>query len=345
MTGTEPRVAAPEVGSPERSEPVLRAPVIAEAEPDVPGDWELCSSEPAAPTTAPWRVPRPGRPVEVRLWELWRALAVELGSSSAARWMLEEATGISGAALWQALDEVPEVVAVARLEAMVRRRARGEPLAYVLGRWSFRELTLETRPGALIPRPETEMVAEVAIGLLAAGNVKEPVVVDLGTGTGALALSIAAESGARVLAVERSPAALALANRNLAAHPALAQRVRVCPGSWFDALPAELTGQVQLFVSNPPYVAETELPSLPPEVADHEPHEALVAGRTGLETVEVILAGARPWLAEQGLVVIEVAANRAAASMSLAEAAGYGAVRLVDDLAGRPRVLVAERCW
>lgn len=257
--------------------------------------------------------------------------------------MLERATGWDTAELWLHIDEPATTRAARFVEAMAGRRAGGEPLQYVLGRWRFRRLDLLIDRRVLIPRPETEVVGEVALSELRAGGSRRPVVVDLGTGSGALGLSVADEvAGARVWCTDASAEALAVARANLAGLGTMtATRVRLLQGSWWDALPGELRGRVDLAVSNPPYVAADE--ALPPEVSDWEPVGAIRAGPTGLEAVEAILAGAREWLSPSGVLVVEIAPGQAQAVLGLAAAAGLGAADVRPDLAGRPRVLVARR--
>lgn len=264
-----------------------------------------------------------------------------------ARWVVEEASGLEGADWVLGLDDPATNRGVARIDALVARRVAGEPIQYVLGRWGFRTLDLACDRRALIPRPETEQVVEVALAeldrlLLARPSGSRPVVVDLGTGTGAIALSVAVERpGAEVWAVDRSADALALARANLAGLGMAGTRVRLVEGSWFSALPLELAGAVDLVVTNPPYVAAHE--QLPPSVADWEPVEALVPGPTGLEDYEVLLAEAGRWLAPDGVLVAEIGATQAAAVADLAVAAGLAEVRVAPDLAGRDRALVARR--
>ena len=256
--------------------------------------------------------------------------------------MLERATGWEGAELWLHIDEAATVRGASFVERMVGRRAGGEPLQYVLGRWRFRRLDLLVDRRVLIPRPETEVVGEVALAELRRQGARRPVVVDLGTGSGALGLSVADEvTGARVWCTDTSPDALAVARANLAGLGSLtATRVRLVEGSWWDALPEELWGRVDLVVSNPPYVAAGE--ELPAEVADWEPVEALRAGPTGLEAIESILAGALEWLTPSGAVVVEIAPWQADRALQLARVAGFGSAEVRPDLAGRPRVLVAR---
>jgi release factor glutamine methyltransferase len=248
--------------------------------------------------------------------------------------------------------DTAEPGAAARLRALAERRLAGEPLQYVLGRWSFRGLDLQVDPRALIPRPETEVVAEVAIA--EARHLHLPprrrssgpfAVADLGTGSGALALALAVElPEAEVWATDRSAAALDVARTNLAAvHPSAASRVHLVEGMWYEALPAGLRGRLRVIVSNPPYVTEAEFPGLPAEVREHEPTGALVAGPTGRECLEELVAGGLAWLEPGGTVVLELAPDQAAPMRAVAEAAGYDAVAVHPDLTGRDRVLTARR--
>jgi release factor glutamine methyltransferase len=273
-----------------------------------------------------------------------------------ARWMVEEVAGLQGAELVAQERATAPRVAGARLDAMVERRVRGEPLQYVLGSWSFRGIDLLVDPRVLVPRPETEITAEVAIGEVArlgerrgvrspwSGTTTSYTVADLGTGSGALALALAAElPDAEVWATDRSRAALAVARANLAGAGNSATRVRLAQGDWFAALPEALRGQLRLVVSNPPYVAEHEVDDLAPEVLRHEPRDALVSGPTGLEAIDRILADAPRWLEPGGAVVVEVDASRATDARARAIGAGLVDVRLERDLTGRERVLVAHR--
>ena len=279
---------------------------------------------------------------EVLTWrDLQRSAQAVLGAREA--WfVLERASGYDRAGLVPRLtDPVPARV-VAFVEGMVERRRGGEPLQYVLGVWSFRQLELVVDRRVLIPRPETEMVVEVALEELRRLAAVRPLAVDLGTGSGAIAISLALEMPrARVWGTDRSEEALAVARANLSGMGAsVATRVRLSAGDWFAALPPNLAGQVDLIVANPPYVgAEEELPA---EVADWEPAGALVAGPTGLEAVADILNGAPAWLGRPGVVVLEIAPHQGGIAVELAEAAGFSAVDVRPDLAGRARALVGR---
>ncbi len=256
--------------------------------------------------------------------------------------MLERASGFDRAGLIERLDDPVPGRTVGFVQGMVERRREGEPLQYVLGLWSFRRLELVVDRRVLIPRPETEMVVEEALGELDRLGVERPLVVDLGTGSGAIAISVALERPrTRVWGTDRSEDALAVARANLAGMGSrVAPRVRLAAGDWFDALPGELGGQVDLIVANPPYVAEAEV--LPAEVADWEPAGALVSGPTGLEAVTHILDGAPRWLRRPGVVVVEIAPHQADAAVGLAVAAGFVDVDVRPDLAGRARALVGR---
>ena len=256
--------------------------------------------------------------------------------------MLERASGYDRAGLVPHMGEpVPDRVA-AFVEAMVERRRGGEPLQYVLGIWGFRRLELVVDRRVLIPRPETEAVVDVALAELRRLAPPEPLAVDLGTGSGAIALSVALEvPGARIWGTDHSDDALAVARANLSGMGSrVATRVRLANGDWFGALPGDLRGRVDLVVSNPPYVGTAE--ALPAEVADWEPAGALIAGPTGLEAVARILAAAPDWLRRPGAAVVEIAPHQADAAVALARRAGFDPVDVRADLAGRPRALVGR---
>ena len=224
----------------------------------------------------------------------------------------------------------------AKLEAeLLARWEAGEPLQYVLGRWGFRGLDLEVDRRALIPRPETEVLVEVALSL--ARNPR--VVLDLGTGSGAIALAIAAERPrAQVWAVDASPEALALSRAN---DPD--ERVTFLEGEWYDPIPSELAGSVDLIVSNPPYVSEAEFEDLEPTVREWEPKRALVSGPTGLECLETIIQGAPGWLGPGGVLALECAPHQAETVISLCVSASLSDAVARNDLAGRLRVVTAIR--
>ena len=285
----------------------------------------------------------------------WRELLAETAGRLAragveapaieARWIVEEASGMDRAELILGAEDLATQRGVARLDDMTGRRTGGEPIQYVLGHWPFRSLDLMCDRRVLIPRPETEQVVGHALDVLdivAAGLAgRGPTVVDLGTGTGAIGLSMAAERpGSAVWLVDASPEAVAVARANLAGLGMAGGKVTIVEGSWFSALPETLVGSIDLVVANPPYIAADEI--LAPSVVDWEPSVALVSGPTGLEAYEAILADVGSWLAPGGAFVAELGATQAGAVSALARAAGLTDVQVHADHQGHPRTIVAR---
>ena len=300
-----------------------------------------------------------------------------------ARRIVVAAAGCDDAAWHRELDRPATRRGVASFDRMLARRTAGEPLQYVVGAWGFRALDLFVDRRVLIPRPETEITAGCALAELqrradelaarAGGEpgdggavplssstqakvvaarppaspppAGQPVLLaaDLGCGSGAIGLSLAAERvDVEVVCTDVSGDALAVASANLAGLGRPAARVRLAEGSWYEALPAELRGRFDVIVSNPPYIAHGS-DSLPPEIADHEPPVALYSGRTGLEATEAILAGATDWLAPGGGLVLELSDGTSPRVQALARSSGLAELAVHHDLAGRERVLVARR--
>jgi release factor glutamine methyltransferase len=280
---------------------------------------------------------------------LWRSLWAETtdrlgGRYAEARWICEEASGYEGSEWAGALDEPARTGAVARLDALVARRLAGEPIQYVLGHWGFRRLDLLVDQRVLIPRPETELVVEVA--LEEASRLGRPLVVaDLGTGSGAIALALADELGLRdveIWASDASEEALHVARANLAGIGRAGVNVRIALGRWFGALPVHRRGRLDLVVSNPPYIAEGD-PEVDDAVRAWEPASALFAGAAGLDAVDEIVTGAVDWLRPGGALVMEIGARQGDAAIGLASGAGFSDAAVRPDLAGADRVLVAHR--
>jgi release factor glutamine methyltransferase len=273
-----------------------------------------------------------------------------------ARRIVEAVSEQPDGALALAAEEPVPTLAERRVGVMVERRRRGEPLQYVLGSWSFCGLELFVDERVLIPRPETERTAELAVDEAARLGLRRgrsdpwrdsrgsELVADLGTGSGAIALALAAAlPDALVWATDRSADALAVAQANLAGSAGAATRVRLAQGDWFDALPDELRGSFRLLVSNPPYVAAPEVADLPDEIVGHEPLDALVSGPTGLEAIERVVTGAPEFLDPTGgALVVELAPHQADPATQLARDVGFVDVRVERDLADRERVLVAR---
>ena len=247
-----------------------------------------------------------------------------------AEWLLGHVLGLRRSELLTAVEL--DGGQVARFRELVARRATREPLAYILGEWGFQRLTLAVDPRVLIPRPETEGVVERCLALLE--GVADPLVLDVGAGSGAIALALADERpDALVVGTDISAGALEVAEANRL-RAELDGRVRFLRG---DLLAGEL-GPFDLVVSNPPYVAPGELDALEPELR-HEPREALV----GEGRHEAVALAARETLAAGGALVLEVGDGQAAAVAGLLRELGFGDVLISSDLAGRERIVEGRR--
>lgn len=275
--------------------------------------------------------------------ELWEQTAAAIGDRQHARWLCEVASAAtSGDEFLDRLREPATVRMVAHLHAMVVRVRAGEPLQYVLGEWSFRLIELAIDRRALIPRPETELVVDAALDKLA-GVGPTRTVADLGTGSGAIGLSLAAESplaGTTVWITDADPDALDLARANTAGIGRKAANVRAELGSWFEALPDGVA--FDAIVSNPPYVAEGSH-DLDPSVLEWEPASALFAGPDGLDDIRRLVSAAPAHLAPGGWLVLEIGAGQGPAVRELFESAGYREVEIRPDLAGHDRIALGRR--
>jgi release factor glutamine methyltransferase len=233
-----------------------------------------------------------------------------------------------------------EVDVVERIELLAIRREAREPLQHITGEAPFRHLVLEVGPGVLVPRPETELVAEWAIEALRQVPTATPRAVDLGTGTGALALALASEvPNAEVYAIELSPLAAAWAERNIARYGD--GRVTLVQGDVATALP-ELDGTVDVVVANPPYIPDADKP-VDAEVLGYDPESALFGGPDGLRDIRVFIARAARLLRAGGTLVVEHADGQGAAVRAIAAEAGFGMTTTHTDLLHRERALTAVR--
>ncbi len=258
------------------------------------------------------------------------ALAVAGIDAREARLLLAEASGLSEAGVIARPERTLTPAAWARFVALAARRRGGEPIAYLLERREFYGLPLAVGPAVLIPRPESELLVERALELIAPGD--EAAVLDLGTGSGALALAIKQQRPrARVVAVEASAAALGLARRNA---QRLGLEVEFRHGHWFEAVAAE---RFELIVSNPPYVAQDD-PHLFQGDLRFEPREALVGGPDGLDAIREIVRGSPARLAPGGWLLLEHGLGQDAPVRVLMEQAGLAGVATWPDLAGIGRV-------
>jgi len=246
--------------------------------------------------------------------------------------VLAHVTGLSRSAIYSetSLDaHLPEV------DEVVRRRLSGEPLQYITGLQWFFGMDLKVGPGVLIPRAETEVTVQVALGQISA--MTAPIVIDVGTGSGAIAMSIAKErEGATVIAVEKEPAAMRWARRN--AHSG---NICLVQADLFDGVDDSLRSKVGLVVSNPPYLSSAELASSRVEVRGHEPTSALLADDDGFAIVGRLISESPEWLLGDGSLVIEISPDLEDRTMA-AIAERFDTTRVVADLAGRSRVVVGQ---
>ena len=230
-------------------------------------------------------------------------------------------------------------------DELVARRAERVPLQHLTGSVGFRHIVLEVGPGVFVPRPETESVVQWAVDAVRAEGWTAPLCVDLCTGSGTIAFALANElPGATVHAVERDPDALAWTRRNAANRVAAGDpEVQLHLGSAEDALP-ELDGQLDLVISNPPYVATTEAHIPDPEVVDHDPGIALWAGEDGLDVIRLVEQAARRLLKPGGLLVVEHSDRQGRTAPALLEGlGGWSEVADHQDYAGRDRYVTARR--
>ncbi len=279
--------------------------------------------------------------------ELLGVTSAELGSEKEARWLCEHASGMNGSEFADARDEVVSERCGVALRAMIARRLTGEPLQYVMKRWAFRHLDVLVDNRVLIPRPETEVVVQTALDLAheMIGKTKSKLrVADLGTGSGAIGLSLASElprGSTEVWLTDLSADALEVARANLAGLGLIDGDVRIVQGSWFAALPSELKNSFDLIVSNPPYIAVYDS-SVELSVRDYEPHLALFAGSDGLDACREIVSYAGEWLAEDGWLVLEIGHRQGDAVRELLTQNSFKQTEIRQDLAGLDRIALAK---
>jgi len=271
---------------------------------------------------------------EALRWARTRLAAAVESPAVEAEILLGHVLGRPRAELYAHAEDILAPGDAARLEELVARRASGEPLQYLTGHQGFRRLDLLVGPGVLVPRPETEMVVEHALGRIA--GVAAPVVVDVGTGSGAIALAVATERpDATVVATEVSSTAAAWARRNL--ERSGAANVTILEGDLLSPLPWSLQAAVDLVVANPPYLAEAQLATVAADVRDHEPVLATVSGPTGIEVPARVVEEAFPWLRPGGWLVMETWPGQADELLALL-AARYEEAAVHPDLAGSLRI-------
>ncbi len=257
--------------------------------------------------------------------------------------LLSHVTGRDRVELYARPEEGLTLREAVRFGELVRRRGFREPLQYILGRWGFRHLDLLVDSRAMIPRPETELLVERALEILREMRGRHPIVVDVGTGSGCIALSICREfPQSLVYATDVSEEALELARLN-AQRTGMESIISFHRGDLLSPLPRHLMGRCDLVISNPPYIAEGDYLQLPEEVRDHEPRSSLVAGPRGVEVHLKLMEQARVWLAPGGHLLMEMGEGQGNDLLGAALEMGYGKVVVREDLTGKPRMV--EMCF
>ena len=266
----------------------------------------------------------------------------EVGERTVAQWLCEHASGCDADEFSGIQDELVSERSAQHLHSMLTRYATGEPLQYVMGRWAFRRLDLLVDSRVLIPRPETELLVEhvTRYALQKIRDVGRRVAIaGLGTGSGAVGLSVLYElpfESAEVGMTDISEDALHVARANAAGIGRNAVGARFGHGSWYQALPEDLRGSLDVIVSNPPYIATGDL-LVGDSVLKWEPHSALFAGKDGLNDLRVVVSGATDWLVPGGLLAVEMGFTQASVVSQLFELADFKNVSVHKDLAGLDR--------
>lgn len=266
----------------------------------------------------------------------------EVGEQTVAQWLCEHASGCDASEFSDILDELVNERSAQHLHSMLTRYAKGEPLQYVMGRWAFRRLDLLVDSRVLIPRPETELLVE-HVTRYALQKIRDVgrglTIADLGTGSGAVGLSLLHElpfESVEVWMTDVSEDALHVARANAAGVGRNAVGARFGHGSWYQALPAELHGSLDAIVSNPPYIAIGD-PLVGDSVLKWEPHSALLAGIDGLNDLRLVVSIATDWLVPGGMLAVEMGFTQANVVSQLFESAGFIEVSVHKDLAGLDR--------
>ncbi|NCV75451.1 peptide chain release factor N(5)-glutamine methyltransferase [bacterium] len=279
----------------------------------------------------------------------WREMLAttvqQLGNAQEARWLCEHASGMDASEFSAEQDQLVTVACAKSLDSMVRNRLSGVPLQYVMKRWAFRHLDVMVDERVLIPRPETEQVVQTALDIARKiGSNVALRVVDLGTGSGVIGLSMAFELGAdaaHVWLTDASVDALDVARANMVGIGRAAANVRVAHGSWWNALPQDIAGQIDIAICNPPYIAHAD-GEVAPDVHMYEPHAALYAHDNGLADLRTVIEGAATWLKKSGWLVLEIGYQQGTDVLAMMTASGLIDAEIKKDLSGRDRIAVGR---
>jgi release factor glutamine methyltransferase len=254
--------------------------------------------------------------------------------------LLAHVLGLERMKLYLNFERVLAPAEVDRFRDLIRRRGQREPLQHIVGSTSFCGLELAVNRHVLVPRPETELLAEAGWTFLSTHNPQPSTALDFGTGSGCLAIALAVKSpDARVHALDLSADALEIAKQNAARHQVL-QRIQFVCGDGFAALP--VGSRFDLIISNPPYVATAEIESLEPEVRDYDPRSALDGGADGLDFYRRFAAEARPFLQTGGRLMLEFGDGQADAIKAIFETQNWVVEAVKEDYSQRPRIVVVR---
>ncbi|HLV83929.1 MAG TPA: peptide chain release factor N(5)-glutamine methyltransferase [Devosia sp.] len=269
------------------------------------------------------------------LWRGWRDVLSRLGFATAAldaKLLTQHGLGLGALELATQENETVDESGAARVADLLQRRMTGESVARIIGVRAFYGLDFALNAATLEPRPDTELLVDLALAAMPADGT----VLDLGTGTGCIAIAVLANmAGIRAVGVDLSPLALQAAQANAARH-GVAERLTLLEGSWFEPLPAQ---RFELIVANPPYIASAVIETLAGEVRDFDPQLALDGGPDGLAPYRIIARHAGRFLQENGQVLVEIGHDQGASVSALFLEAGYEDVSVRQDLAGLDRVV------
>ncbi len=294
--------------------------------------------------------------ISVKELSLWRDRAIQAAiaasiSPTEVDWLLREVTGLDTLVLRLESYKQPEKIQLQKPLSVLtqlwqQRLQKRVPVQYLVGTTPWRHFSLKVSPEVLIPRPETELIVDLAVDAAKQNpliDINSGHWVDLGTGSGAIALGLAEVlTESAIHAVDKSEAALTIAREN-AKNLGFTQRIKFYQGSWWEPL-EHLKGQVRAMVSNPPYIPTVELSQLQPEVARHEPHLALDGGKDGFESIRHLIETSPEYLDSGAIWLIEMMAGQAQTVAKMLEASGnYRDIKIISDLAGIERFALAYR--
>ncbi len=278
----------------------------------------------------------------------WRTLMTQtaalVGDRVTAMWLCHQASGCDSDEFMETMDEHVTQRSADHIDAMINRLLAGEPVQYVLGRWAFRHLDLMVDKRVLIPRPETEQLVDIVLQYLRSlPDDQRAIVADLGTGCGAIGLSLLHELKLGTITAyltDVSVDALNVTRANVSGVGRPGMNAMVMHGHWYEALPNELRNTLDVVVSNPPYIANGDL-EIAENVLQWEPNDALFAGADGLDALQAIVSGACDWLKPGGLLALEIGYKQGAAVLRLLGDSALKDAQVIQDLSGRDRFACA----